>query len=264
MRRYRSLAIAQTVPRRGDVDANLAQHVRLAERAAQEGAHLVLFPELSLTGYELDLARELAFDERDGRLAPLTDLAASLDLTLVVGAPVRLGDDLHIGSFVLAANRSIDLYTKHHLGAFPSDVNPDGPAPPAEATVFTPGDRNPLLTLGDDRAALAVCADVGRAAHAEAAAERGATTYLASMFFPPRYRAAEHGNLRTIAERHRITVAAANFGGPTAGLAAAGCSAVWSDTGTLLVQLEGIGAGLVVALEHETGWTTKVTGHLAE
>jgi predicted amidohydrolase len=63
----RSIAAAQTVPIRGDVDANLESHVRLVRVAAEERARVLVFPELSLTGYELDLAAGLAFAENDPR-----------------------------------------------------------------------------------------------------------------------------------------------------------------------------------------------------
>src|SRR5262245_58920384 len=129
----RSLAAAQTVPHRGDVDANLADHIRLIRAAADGQARVLVFPELSLTGYELDLADTLAFSERDPRLAPLIELAASYTMTLVVGAPVRIESRLHIGAFILSPDRSVDIYTKHLLGAFPPDANPDGIVPPAEA-----------------------------------------------------------------------------------------------------------------------------------
>src|SRR5262245_49180133 len=48
----RAFAAAQTIPLRGDVDANLEQHARLAQVAADEQARVLVFPELSLTGYE--------------------------------------------------------------------------------------------------------------------------------------------------------------------------------------------------------------------
>jgi predicted amidohydrolase len=57
----RSIAVAQTCPVKGDVQANLAEQLRLTQIAASEGAQIVVFPELSLTGYELRLARALAF-----------------------------------------------------------------------------------------------------------------------------------------------------------------------------------------------------------
>src|ERR1700691_2878571 len=101
MTRFRSIAIAQTCPLKGDVQANLDEHIRLARLAAAEQAAVVVFPELSHTGYELALADGLAFSEGDPRLSPLLDAAASHGTTLVVGGPVRIGSALHIGAFIL-------------------------------------------------------------------------------------------------------------------------------------------------------------------
>ena len=54
------IAVAQTCPVPGDVSANVDEHVRLARLAATEGAQVVVFPELSLIGYELALAAALS------------------------------------------------------------------------------------------------------------------------------------------------------------------------------------------------------------
>src|SRR5262245_55051500 len=148
MTHARSIAVAQTVPVRGDVDANLTQHLHLIDAATKERAGVLVFPELSLTGYELGLAEELAFGDDDPRLAPLVAAAAAHAMTLIVGAPVRIGARLHIGAFILTPDGGVDLYTKHRLGAFPPSACCDGVVPPAEATVFQPGDRNPLVPLG--------------------------------------------------------------------------------------------------------------------
>jgi len=117
MTRARSIAVAQTIPMRGDVNANLEQHVRLVHVAAEEQAEVLVFPELSLTGYELDLANDLAFSESDPRLASLVEMASSFSMTLIVGAPVRIRSRLHIGAFIISPDRTVGLYTKHHLGA---------------------------------------------------------------------------------------------------------------------------------------------------
>ena len=45
----RSIAAAQTVPVRGDVDANIERHVRLIRAAVEARARVLVFPELSLT-----------------------------------------------------------------------------------------------------------------------------------------------------------------------------------------------------------------------
>jgi NAD+ synthase (glutamine-hydrolysing) len=55
------LGLAQITPRLGHVAANLQMHLDHIARAAEEGVQLLLFPELSLTGYNLqDLVYELA------------------------------------------------------------------------------------------------------------------------------------------------------------------------------------------------------------
>lgn len=253
----RTLAVAQTVPVRGDVEANIAQHVRLAEVAARERAQLVLFPELSLTGYEIDLANELAFSADDARLAPLRDAAHALAIRLIVGAPVRVGSQLFIGAFILSPDRCISLYTKHHLGAFPTSASCDGTVPPGEATVFTPGDHNPLITVDHTLAAVAVCADASHASHPKSAASRGATAYLASMFVIPSDFDEATASLAGHATQHAMVVAFANFGGPSGGLASAGKSALWSETGPIITQLEHAGPGVAIARETSEGWRGK-------
>lgn len=260
MTHSRSIAVAQSCPVKGDVQANLDEHIRLARLAATEGAAVVVFPELSLTGYELALADQLAFSECDARLSSLLDLAASHGTTLVVGGPVRVGSSLHIGAFIVNPDRTTKLYTKHHLGAFPPSArwdSCDGTLPPAEATVFRPGDRNPLIRFGDNLAAVAVCADIGRPAHPQQAAARNANLYLASMFVIPSDLEGEVSKLSRYAVQHRMMTALANFGGPSGGLRSAGRSAIWSEAGELLVQLEASGSGIAVVTEVHQGRHTR-------
>jgi len=52
-----TVALAQIAPQLGLLQANLARHHELIEEARGRGADLVVFPELGLTGYQLqDLA----------------------------------------------------------------------------------------------------------------------------------------------------------------------------------------------------------------
>lgn len=252
-----ALAVAQTTPRRGDVDANIDQHSRLARLAAEAGAKVLVFPELSLTGYEMELAADLAFSEEDPRLDPLLEAATSLSIALVVGAPVRIGACLHIAAFIASPDGSLALYTKHHLGAFPDDANPGGRIPPAEDTVFQPGDRNPLLDLKGCKAALAVCADWMQPSHVANAAARGAAAYLVGTFTIPRYLETVKATLERYAIRHLMTVVFANHGGATGGLPAGGRSAIWSERGERLVELPPAGAGIALALQSRDSWHTR-------
>ena len=252
-----SLAAAQTVPHRGDVKANIEQHLGLVHRAAEEQVDAVVFPELSLTGYELALGEQLAFAEDDARLAPLAEAARLHDVVLVVGAPIRLGPELHIGAFILFPDRPHQIYTKHHLGAFSPDDNPGGAVPPPEASVFQPGDRNPLFAVRGQTAAVAICADTSRPSHPQRAADGGATVYLASSFVIPSDLDGKRERLAGYAARHHLAVVLANYGGPSGGLPSAGSSAIWCPGGELVGQLGHAGAGLVVASLQEESWQAK-------
>jgi hypothetical protein len=82
--RARSLTVAAVQPRcvAYDVAHNATAHAELV-RAAD--ARVVVFPELSLTGYELD-APGVRIDDR--RLAPIVDACASTGALALVGAPI--------------------------------------------------------------------------------------------------------------------------------------------------------------------------------
>jgi predicted amidohydrolase len=66
------VALAQIAPQLGQLDANLERHHALLAEARDGGADLVVFPELGLTGYQLqDLAAEVALRLDDQRIADL-------------------------------------------------------------------------------------------------------------------------------------------------------------------------------------------------
>jgi predicted amidohydrolase len=73
------IALAQIAPRLGDLEANLERHHELIAAARDRGAGLVVFPELGLTGYQLqDLASEVAMRLDDPRLTALAEAARGM------------------------------------------------------------------------------------------------------------------------------------------------------------------------------------------
>ncbi len=74
-----TVALAQMAPRLGALDENLERHHELISEARHEGADLVVFPELGLTGYLLqDLNAEVAMRRDDPRLVALAQAADGL------------------------------------------------------------------------------------------------------------------------------------------------------------------------------------------
>jgi len=86
------ITLAQINPTIGDLEGNLALHLDAARRARHDGADLVVFPELSLTGYyPADLLDDEGFRERLGHAMEAL-LAATREvgsLHWVVGVPTR-------------------------------------------------------------------------------------------------------------------------------------------------------------------------------
>lgn len=81
-----NLALAQVDTHLGNIEANLDKHLTYMNNAHKQGADLIVFPELSLTGYALqDLASEVALrpGPDDPHFAKL--LRASKDLDALIG-----------------------------------------------------------------------------------------------------------------------------------------------------------------------------------
>ena len=234
-------AIAQPVVAKGDIAANVARHVTLAEVAAREGARLVLFPELALTGYEPALVAGLAVAAGDPRLAPLGAAAARLGIVLVTGAPLKTAGLSRIAALSFLPNGTVQVYTKQYLH-------------PGEETAFAVGDGGAGLAFDGAHIALAVCAEIAHPEHAAAAARSGADLYAASVLISENGYAHDAALLRGYAREHRMPVAMANHGGPTGGWASAGRSALWDEDGNVVIAAQGAGECLLVAHRRAGRW----------
>lgn len=241
------VAAAQSISIAGDLPANIARHQHLIQVAAAQGVQLLVFPELSLTGYERGLAAELAIAPDAQVLQPLRDLARELCITAVVGMPIRLSPTgpVLIGALVLAADGSLGVYSKQHLHA-------------GEEAVFAPGSGGSVLTLGVDRIALAVCADFSHASHAAAAADSGANIYAAGVLITEGGYGPDTALLQGYAPEHSMVVLMANHGGATGGWESAGRSAIWAADGSLIAAAPGIGELLVIARRNRDEWSGQV------
>jgi predicted amidohydrolase len=112
------IALAQIAPRLGDVEANVARHAEVLAAARGEGAGLVVFPELALTGYVLqDLAAEVAMRLDDPRLAAL--VAETAGLSAVISFVEESGDHRLFISAALVEDGGIrHVHRKVHLPTY--------------------------------------------------------------------------------------------------------------------------------------------------
>jgi predicted amidohydrolase len=243
-----TIAAAQTTPVAGDRAANVAQHVRMVEMAARHGVQLLLFPELSLSGYEPQQLKHCLTAAHDPILAPLKAAALRHEMTLVVGAPTAAADEFHAGklphisALVIGPDGSVMVYHKQHLH-------------PGEDRYASAGPNHPFVfEVSGRRCGLAICADVTHSTHPKAAREAGATLYLAGMVVSGQGYTVDAGLLKTHAITHRMPVLLANMGSPSGGYLCAGRSAFWDEEGRRVEALPGDGAGLLVLDRQEAGW----------
>src|SRR3954463_7970524 len=145
-----TVALAQIDTTVGDLEGN-AQKVREGiARAREEGAQLVVFPELSLTGYPPeDLLLKTHF--LDSAEAALHELAAEVEgIVALVGYPER-SDDVYNAAAVLADGHVAAVYRKVYL---PNYSVFD------EQRYFQSGDEGALIELNGVPIGLTICEDI--------------------------------------------------------------------------------------------------------
>jgi predicted amidohydrolase len=232
-----NLAAAQLRPVPGDIDGNVATHVRLIAEAAEAGARVVVFPELSLTGYELDLLRAdpLVWMTRDDdRLAPLRRACRRRRVHAIVGAPVKDGGRRLLAAIAIDDRGQVAaVYGKQHL---------DGPEP----ELFTPGDAHVVLAVDGHRLGLSVCADAAVPEHAAEVAALGADGYLVGALFGEGTMDRLVDQMSSRAQDHGLWVALGSLAGPAGPYVGIGASGVWAPDGHAVVQLRDEPSGIAV------------------
>ncbi|MBX8485739.1 carbon-nitrogen hydrolase family protein [Pseudomonas cichorii] len=240
------LAAAQFQSLRGELEHNLNRHMLFMEDAADLGAQYLLFPELSLTGYEPDITHELALPSTDTRLEPLRAKAMQLRLATTVGVPLKgPANTVQIGALTFTAEGEVIAYAKQYLH-------------PGESEVFSPGKSDCFLTLGARQIGLCVCADFSHPEHAQRAADGGAWVYAASVLISPTGYEHDVTLLQGHARRHALPVLMANHAGPTGGWQSVGRSGLWDESGNLVAGMPGAGEGLLVVSFTDQGWEGRV------
>jgi predicted amidohydrolase len=236
------IAAAQVASVRGDIAGNVRTHAAAITSAAEQGVTVLVFPELSLTGYEPDLAAGLAITVTDERLAPLAALARRHRMTVVVGAPLRIAAEKPaLGAILFAADGSARTYAKMHLGG-------------SEPSCFAPGTAPLSFSAHGETVGVAICADASRLSHPQAYADGGATVYAAGVFLNAEWYTTDAPRLAGYASRFRMLVVMANHAASVGTHVSVGKSAVWAPDGTLLAEAAGAESCLVTATRARERW----------
>jgi predicted amidohydrolase len=195
-----AVALAQIDSKVGDLQSNIELHCHTVDRARHEGAQLVIFPELSLTGYTVkDLAWELAIDPGSpSRLEPL--LRQSREITIMVGC-VEDGSDhgLYNSVFVLEGGEIRFVHRKVYLPTYGMFE---------EGRYFSPGRNLAAFNSRLGRLGILICEDLWHLALPYALVMDGAEILCCPAASPTRLGADSGGlEVSAINEEHHRTYA---------------------------------------------------------
>lgn len=228
------IAAVQCVSHPGDIAGTAAEHARQVGEAADLGAGVVLFPELSLTGYEPDLIdlHGTRIVPEDGVLQPISWMCQQRRVHALVGAPTASGSLPQIAVLHIDPRGAVrQVYAKQHLAV-------------GEIGIFSAGTSPGRLTVNGWKLALAACSDAAAESHSATARESGADAYLVGALFVIGREPQIDVQMRQAAAKG-MWVVLAQYSGGTGGGPACGLSGAWRPGGREVTRL---GAGPGIAL----------------
>ena len=146
------VAAAQISCSLGDPKANLLKVRDFSRRAKETGVELVVFPEMTDTGYSMSAVRDHASSWTSGFVPGLQEIAAKSSIAIVCGVSEKDGASVY-NSLVFVDQRGeiAAKYRKTHLYAV---------APVEEQHCFVSGDTFGSFALGDLRFGFSICYDL--------------------------------------------------------------------------------------------------------
>ncbi len=116
--RKAKLHIAQTDCTLANFDDNLERHCRMTEEAIRNGADAIAFPELSLSGYNVqDAAQDIAMHIHDPKLQPLREL--SRHICIICGG-IELSEEYGVynSAFMFEEGEAQSIHRKIYLPTY--------------------------------------------------------------------------------------------------------------------------------------------------
>jgi predicted amidohydrolase len=239
-------AVAQFASFRENYRQNIERHMEFIRLASDNHAKIVIFPEMSLTGYERELAKAQCFTKDDTRLECLRKISADCSITVVAGGPLLLDNHLYIASWIFTPSQGTQIYTEKYLH-------------PGEELYFEPGAQNdPTVILDGESFSFAICYDIERDEHVACVAEKKSDFYAASIFYTQNGIESGLARLQKIAKENSMAVLMSNCVGEGFELMAGGRSSIWSNRGELIISADSNSQCLVVAQNSDGVWSGRV------
>jgi predicted amidohydrolase len=146
------VAAAQISCSLGDPEANLSKVRDFSQRAKEVGAELIVFPEMTDTGYSMSVIQKYAGHWKRGFVPGLQEIAKAVCIAIVSGVSERDESSIYNSQVLVDTKGEIAAkYRKTHLYAVP---------PVGEQSCFAPGDAFASFALGELRFGFSICYDL--------------------------------------------------------------------------------------------------------
>jgi omega-amidase len=146
------IAVAQISCSLGDPEANLLKVRDFSRQAKEAGAELIVFPEMTDTGYSMPVIQKHAASWTSGFVPGLQETARELSIAIVCGVSECVGTSIYNSQVLIDAHGNNPAkYRKTHLYAV---------APVEEQTCFAPGDTFATFALGGLHFGFSICYDL--------------------------------------------------------------------------------------------------------
>jgi predicted amidohydrolase len=201
--------------------------------AVSENADTIFFPELSITGYEPKLAKQLATNQDDIRFDDFQKISDTKNITIGVGVPTIGDTGILISMIIFQPNTERQTYSKQqlHSDEFPYFVN---------------GQQQIILTTNNKKIAPAICYESLQPEHSENVFKSGAEIYVASVAKSTNGVTKAFNHFSRIARQYSMPVLMSNCLGLCDDFESIGNSAIWSKDGLLLGKLNETDEGVLI------------------
>jgi predicted amidohydrolase len=222
------VAVAQISCSLGDPEANLLKVRDSTRRAKDEtAAELIVFPEMTDTGYSMPVIQEHANHWKSGFVPGIQEIARKLSIAIVSGVSERDGSAIYNSQVLIDSHGNIaGKYRKTHLYAV---------APVQEQTCFAPGNSFASFELGGLHFGFSICYDLRfPEMYRKLATEQNVSAFIVSSAWPfPRV---EHFRVLAMARaiENQAYVIASNRVGKDDDLWFCGSSAVIDPRGVVI------------------------------
>ena len=218
------ISLIQYKPSKGDVDLNIKRHLKWIEKATKEDVDLIAFPELSLTGYEPSLAKNLALEIHDARLQIFSKKAQEYNTIIIIGYPLKTKHGITIAMGIFYSDGSMDTYSKQYLHK-------------DEKQFFVGGHDTKIIRIGRWTIGLAICYESLQKEHFDSCLNNNVNLYLVSVCKHKDGIKKAVKYYETLSKENLTPVLMVNSVGKCDNFLSAGYSSFWNRRGLLQSKL---------------------------